>query len=87
MIILLSESSNGMDVLEVLDSGMIGIWGGGALDQRLLQILELYGRRESIGRLTTLPVTAIGLLDVSPDGYGTTALASLEPCRHNVGTP
>jgi hypothetical protein len=59
-IVLLSESSDWMDVLA---SGMTGSLGGG-LDQGLLQVLELYGCRESVDRLTTRPVVVIGPIDL-----------------------
>jgi hypothetical protein len=50
---------------------MIGS-GGGGLGQGLLQILELYGCRESVGRLATLSIIVKGSLDDSPDGDDTT---------------
>jgi hypothetical protein len=70
---LLSESSNWIDVLEVLESGMTGL-GRGGLRQGLLHVLELYGHRESVGRLTTLPVTIKSSLGVSSDGDDTMQL-------------
>jgi hypothetical protein len=42
------------------------VWGG--LNQGLLQLLELYGRRQSVSCLTTLPVAIRSPLDISPDG-------------------
>jgi hypothetical protein len=67
-IVLPSESFDWMDVLA---SGMTGSWGGG-LGQGMLQVLELYGRHESIDHLITLPVAVKGSIDVSPDGDDTT---------------
>jgi hypothetical protein len=49
---LLSESSDWMNVLDVLASGMIGC-------------------REPVSHLTTLLVTVISTLDISPDGDDT----------------
>jgi hypothetical protein len=69
-IVLLSVSSGWMDSFEVLASGMIGS-GGGGLGQCLLQLLELYRRCESIGRLAALFVSVVGTLDVSPNGDDT----------------
>jgi hypothetical protein len=60
-IVLLSESSDWMDVLAL---GMTGSLGAGGLGQGLLQVLELYGSRESVDRLTTLPVVVIGPIDL-----------------------
>jgi hypothetical protein len=57
-----------MDVFEVLASGMTGSEGGGGLSQGLLQLLELYGRRQSIAHLATVPVTVKSLLNDSRDG-------------------
>jgi hypothetical protein len=42
------------------------VWG--ELGQGLLQFLEFYGCRQSVGSLTTLLVTIESPLDVSPDG-------------------
>jgi hypothetical protein len=69
--ILLSESSCGMDVLEVLASGMTGFREGGVLGQGLLHVLELCGCHVSISHLATLPITIIDTFDVSPDGDDT----------------
>jgi hypothetical protein len=62
-IVLLSVSSGWMDVLA---SGMTRSPGGG-LGQGLLQLLELYGRHQSIDCLATLLVIVKSLLDVSHD--------------------
>jgi hypothetical protein len=47
---------------------------GGGLRQGLLHVLELYGHRESVGRLTTLPVTIKSSISVSSDGDDTMQL-------------
>jgi hypothetical protein len=47
-------------------------WIQGELSQGLLQILELCGCCEPVGRLTTLPITVKSLLDVSHNGDDTT---------------
>jgi hypothetical protein len=47
-------------------------WGGGRLDQGLLQLLELYGLRQSVDRLATLPIVVKSLLNISPEGDDTT---------------
>jgi hypothetical protein len=47
-------------------------WVQGRLGQSLLQVLELFGCCESVGRLTTLSVTVKGSFDVSSDGDDTT---------------
>jgi hypothetical protein len=66
--VLLSESSGWMDVFEVLASSMTGSEGAGGLSQGLVQVLELRGLCESIGRLMALPIAIVGTLDVSLDG-------------------
>jgi hypothetical protein len=45
------------------------VWGG--LIQGLLQVLEFYGRCESINHLAALPVAVIGTLDICSDGDDT----------------
>jgi hypothetical protein len=75
-IVLLSESSDWMDDLEVLASCMTGsVHGGGGgeggLSQCLLQVLELCGRHEFVSRLVTLPIAVKGPLGISPDGDDT----------------
>jgi hypothetical protein len=65
-IVLLSVSSGWMDVLEVLSLGMTR--SGGGLGQGLLQLMEVYRRRQSVSCLTTLPVTVKSPLNVSLDG-------------------
>jgi hypothetical protein len=69
-IVLLSVSSSWMDILEVLASGMTR--SGGGLGQDLLQLLELYGCRQSISYLATLLIAVKSPLDISPDGDDTT---------------
>jgi hypothetical protein len=56
-----------MDVLEVevLALGMTGS-GGGGLGQGLFQVLELCGRHESVGHLTTLSIIVKSPFDLSP---------------------
>jgi hypothetical protein len=62
-IVLLSVSSGWMDVLAL---GMTG--SGGGLSQGLLQLLELYGHRQSVSYITTLPIAVKSPLDISPNG-------------------
>jgi hypothetical protein len=60
-----------MDVLEVLELGMIGSGGAGrGFNQGLFQLLEFCGCYHSVGHLTAFLVAVIGSLDVSPDGDG-----------------
>jgi hypothetical protein len=58
-----------MDVLEVLELGMIGSRG---LSLGVFQLPEFYECCQSIGHLVALLVTVIGLLDVSLDGDDST---------------
>jgi hypothetical protein len=65
-VVLLSVSFGWMDILAT------GMTGSGGLGQGLLQLLELYERRQSISYLTTLSIAVKSPLDVSPDGDDTT---------------
>jgi hypothetical protein len=57
----------------------------------MLQVLEFCRRRESVGRLASLPATVIGAFGVSPDGDDTMWLWHLQDQvgivrnRHELG--
>jgi hypothetical protein len=71
-IVLLSESSSWMDVLDVLASGMIGSRGYSA--KAFFNSWTFCGHCESINCLTALLVAVVGTLDISPDGDDTMQL-------------
>jgi hypothetical protein len=79
-IIFLSVSPGWVDVLEVL---ALGVTGSGGTQPRPASLLELYGRRQSVSCLASLPVIVKILFDVSPDGDDST-----RPChlQNQVGT-